>query len=313
MRAASDAPGYPTTAGRVELREACASWMARELNAQVPLDAIVPAIGTKEAVAWLPSLLGLRAGARIAIPRIAYPTYEVGALLAGCEAVPVDDPREVDDAALVWLNSPSNPTGAVLPAEQMADIVRWARERGAVVVSDECYLPLSWEDSATSLLDPHVCAGSHEGLLVLHSLSKRSNMAGYRFGFMAGDPRLTADLLAVRKHAGMMVGLPVQAAAIAALLDESHVAEQRARYARRREVLRTALEDHGFRIDHSRAGLYLWSTRQEDCWRTVADLADRGILVAPGTFYGQAGAQHVRVALTGTDERIDAVPERLAS
>ncbi len=313
LRAAANAPGYPTTVGRVELRQACAAWMREQLSADVDIDAIVPAIGTKEAVAWLPTLLGLERGARIAIPRIAYPTYAVGALLAGCEPVAVDDPREVDDAALVWLNSPSNPTGAVLPAQQMADVVTWARERGAVVVSDECYLPLSWEDVATSLLHPQVCGGSHDGLLVLHSLSKRSSMAGYRFGFMAGDPRLTADLLAVRKHAGMMVPLPVQNAAIAALSDESHVVAQRAAYARRREVLRGALTDHGFRIDHSRAGLYLWATRDEDCWQTVSWLADRGVLVAPGTFYGQAGARHVRVALTGTDERIDAVPARLAS
>lgn len=311
LREAANSPGYPTTVGRPDLRTASLDWMHRTLGVDEPEVGLVPAIGTKEMVAWLPTLLGLRPGSRVVVPRIAYPTYAVGALLAGCEVIATDTPEDVDDVALIWLNSPGNPTGMVLSAERMAQVVAWARERGAVVASDECYITLGWESQATSVLHPQVSGGSLDGVLALHSLSKRSNFAGYRYGFLAGDPGIASDVLAVRKHAGMMVPLPVQAAAIAGLLDDAHAHEQKARYARRRQILRTALLAQGFRVDHSEAGLYLWVTRDEDAWQTVAWLADRGILVAPGTFYGDAGARHVRVALTATDERIDQVPERL--
>lgn len=312
LRAAADAPGYPTAAGRPELRAACSAWLARTLGVDVAPDAIVPAIGSKELVAALPRLLGLAPGARVAIPAIAYPTYAVGAVLAGCEFVATDEPEAVDGASMVWLNSPGNPTGAVIAPERMAEIVRWARSTGAIVVSDECYIQLGWEARPVSLLHPSVSGGTHEGILALHSLSKRSNLAGYRFGFAAGDPDLVREVLAVRKHAGMMVPSPVQAAAIAALDDDVHVAAQRARYGARREVLRSALEESGFRIDHSEAGLYLWCTRGEPCWDTVRWCAERGVLVTPGDFYGPAGARHVRVALTGTDDQIAAAAARLA-
>jgi aspartate/methionine/tyrosine aminotransferase len=189
--------------------------------------------------------------------------------------------------------------------------VDWARSRGAVVASDECYLPLGWEVTPTSVLA--ACGPSYEGVLAVHSLSKRSNLAGYRAGFVAGDPELVGELLAVRKHAGMMVPAPVQAAMVAALGDESHVDEQRARYARRRELLRDALSAAGFTVDGSAAGLYLWVTRGEDCWSTVDWLARRGVLVAPGAFYGPAGERYVRVALTVTDERVESAVRRLGS
>ena len=309
---AADAPGYPTAWGRLDLREACAGWLARTLGAVVEPSAVVPGIGTKELVGSIPRLLGIPSGSRIAIPRIAYPTYAVGAILADCEPVATDRPEDVDGAALVWLNSPGNPTGAVLPADRQAEIVRWARSTGAVVVSDECYIELGWDAQPVSVLHPSVSGGTHEGVLAVHSLSKRSNFAGYRFGFAAGDPALVADLLAVRRHAGMMVPTPVQRAAIAALDDDDHVVRQRARYARRRDVLRAALTEAGFRIEHSEAGLYLWATRDEPCWDTVAWCADRGVVVTPGDFYGAAGARHVRVALTGSDAHIDQVPGRLA-
>ena len=273
----------------------------------------MPAIGSKELVASLPRLLGLAPGARIAIPAIAYPTYAVGAVLAGCEYVATDEPETVDGASLVWLNSPGNPTGAVLAPERMAEIVRWARSTGAIVVSDECYIELGWESQPVSLLHPSVSGGTHQGVLALHSLSKRSNLAGYRFGFAAGDAELVGELLAVRKHAGMMVPSPVQAAAIAALDDDAHASVQKARYGARRQVLRTALEDAGFRIDHSEAGLYLWASRDEPCWETVRRCAERGVLVTPGDFYGTAGARHVRVALTATDDQIAAAAIRLAA
>jgi succinyldiaminopimelate transaminase len=214
---------------------------------------------------------------------------------------------------LVWLNSPSNPSGAVLPVEHLRKVVAWARERGAVVASDECYAELGWDAAPVSLLHPDVCDGSHEGLLSVYSLSKQSNLAGYRAGFVAGDVTLVRELLEVRRHAGMIVPAPVQAAAVAALGDDAHVAEQRARYAERRAVLRDALTAAGWRIDHSQAGLYLWATRDEDCWDSVRALSGLGILVAPGAFYGAAGGRHVRVALTATDERIAAAADRLAA
>ncbi|GAB3815772.1 hypothetical protein GCM10027605_63720 [Micromonospora zhanjiangensis] len=200
----------------------------------------------------------------------------------------------------------------MLPPAHLRKVVDWARERGAVVASDECYLPLGWETTPTSILADEVSGGSYAGLLAVHSLSKRSNLAGYRAGFVAGDPELVAELLKIRKHAGMIVPTPVQAAMVAALADERHADEQRERYRARRETLRAALLAAGFGIEHSEAGLYLWATRDEDCWQTVEWFARRGVLVAPGVFYGPAGQRHVRVALTETDEHVAAVPARLA-
>lgn len=313
LRAASDAPGYPLTAGTPTLREALTNWSVRRLGAP-PSIGVLPTVGSKELVALLPSLLGIGSGETIALPALAYPTYAVGALLAGATPVTYASLVELGPARirLLWVNSPANPTGQVLPAEHLAKIVAWARERGTIVVSDECYFELGWESEPVSILDPRVCGGDPTGLLSVHSLSKRSNLAGYRAAWIAGDPALVAALLEVRKHAGLIVPDPVQAAMVAALGDDSHVAEQRERYARRREVLRPALEAAGLRIEHSEGGLYLWGTRDEDCWTTVEDLASRGILVAPGEFYGPAGNAYVRVALTASDERIAQVGARLA-
>ncbi|MCY7372428.1 MAG: succinyldiaminopimelate transaminase [Spirochaetaceae bacterium] len=317
LAGASDASGYPMTSGSPALRGAVAAWFARRRG--VPgLDpaGVLPSIGSKELVAWLPTLLGLGVGDVVVHPEVAYPTYDVGARLAGATPVPADGltslgPRPV---RLVWLNSPSNPTGRVLPVAHLRKVVAWARERGAVVASDECYAELGWDDSAppVSLLHPDVCDGSHEGLLVLYSLSKQSSMAGYRAAFVAGDPALVRELLEVRKHAGMIVPAPVQAAMVAALGDDAHVVEQKARYASRRTALHGALVAAGLTVDHSQAGLYLWATRGEDCWDTVGWLAGLGILVAPGIFYGAAGRSHVRVALTATDERVAQAVARLA-
>lgn len=314
LRAAADAPGYPYTAGTARLREACAGWSARRLGAPVDPDAVLPLVGTKELVAWLPTLLGLGAADTVMVPALAYPTYDVGARIAGCSVLVSDSTAAVGPArvSLVWVNSPSNPTGRVLPAEHLRKVVAWARERGAIVVSDECYIELGWDAAPVSVLHPDVCDGDATGLLAVHSLSKRSNLAGYRFGFATGDPALVRELLEARKHAGMMVPLPVQQAAIAAYDDDAHVVAQRARYAARRELLRAALAEAGFRLEHGEAGLYVWATRDEPCWDTVAWLAERGILVAPGDFYGAAGERHVRVALTATDERIEAAATRLA-
>jgi succinyldiaminopimelate transaminase len=276
---------------------------------------VLPAIGTKELIAWLPTLLGLGPGDAVVYPSLAYPTYDVGARLAGADAIRSDSltalgPRRV---GLIWLNSPANPHGRVLPAEHMAKTVAWAREHGAVVASDECYLELGWDARPTSVLAPAANGGSLDRVLAVHSLSKRSNMAGYRAGFVVGDATLVRRLLEVRKHAGLMVPVPVQAALVAALGDDTHAEEQRTLYAGRRTVLRSALEGAGFTIDGSEGGLYLWVTRGEPCWETVSWLASRGIVVAPGDFYGPAGDNHVRVALTATDERVATAAERLRS
>lgn len=311
----TDTPGYPTTHGTEVLRVAAAGWLARRLGVAVPPDAVLPTIGSKELVALLPLLLGARGG-RVLLPALAYPTYDVGARLAGCEPVPVPCDQPPDDPAgvvLVWLNSPANPTGRVLSVAEQRSWVEWGRRYGVPVVSDECYVELGWETEPVSVLHPSVCDGSHDGLLAVHSLSKRSNLAGYRAGIVTGDPRLVAGLLAVRKHLGLMVPAPVQAAMVAAFGDDEHVAEQRRRYAARRAVLRPALATAGFWIEHSAAGLYLWASRDEDCWQSASWLAERGILVAPGTFYGAAGGRHIRVALTATDERVAAAAARLTS
>lgn len=313
--AAADSPGYPTVWGTPHLRDALTGWTERRLGARgITHRHVLPVVGSKELVAWLPTQLGLGPGDRVAYPRLAYPTYEVGARLARAEYVAYDDPTELDPAGLklLWLNSPSNPTGRVLSKAELTRIVAWARQHGVLVFSDECYIELGWEADPVSVLHPDVCGGSHEGIVSVHSLSKRSNLAGYRAAFLAGDPAVLRDLLEIRKHGGMMTPAPTQAAVIAALSDESHVREQRERYATRRTALRGALESHGFRIEHSEASLYLWATRDEPCWDTVGHLADLGILVAPGDFYGPAGERFVRVALTATDERVAAAVSRLA-
>ncbi|WP_207840996.1 succinyldiaminopimelate transaminase [Williamsia soli] len=316
LAAASGFPGYPTTIGTAEVRRAAIDALKRRHGIDgLDLSMVLPVIGTKEAIAGLPSTLGLGAGDQVVIPEVAYPTYEVGALLAGAEAVRADSLTQLGPAtpAMIYLNSPSNPTGKVLPVEHLRKVVSWARERGTVVVSDECYLGLAWDDEPVSILDPRVADGDNTGLLAVHSLSKTSNLASYRAGFLAGDPTLIGELLAVRKHAGMIVPFPIQAAMAAALGDDGHAAEQRERYRMRRETLRNAVTGAGFRIDESAAGLYLWATRDEPCRDTVAWLSERGILAAPGDFYGPRGARHVRMALTATDERIAEAASRLAS
>jgi succinyldiaminopimelate transaminase len=312
--AAADSPGYPTVWGTPELRDAITGWAERRLGARgITHRHVLPIVGSKELVAWLPTQLGLGPGDRVAYPRLAYPTYEVGARLARAEYEVYDDPTRLDPEGLklLWLNSPSNPTGKVLSQEELTRIVAWAREHGILLFSDECYLELGWEADPVSVLHPDVNGGSYDGIVAVHSLSKRSNLAGYRAAFLLGDPAVLNPLLQIRKHGGMMTSAPTQAAVVAALGDDAHVREQRDRYAARRAALRDALERHGFRIEHSEASLYLWATRDESCWSTVAHLADLGILVAPGDFYGSAGEQHVRVAFTATDERVAAAVARL--
>ena len=304
------------------MREAVSGWFARRRGASgVDPDGVLPTVGSKELVAWLPTLLGLGPDDQVAFPAVAYPTYDVGARIARAEPRPMTSLVGLGPGAaprLLWLNTPSNPTGQVLGVGHLKKVVDWARERGVVVASDECYAELDWRDDADgpttpSVLDDRVTGGDHRGLLAVYSLSKQSNLAGYRAAFLAGDPALVGQLLEVRKHAGMIVPWPVQRVLETAVGDDQHVAAQKTTYARRRSVLLAALRDSGWRIDHSEAGLYLWATRGEPARVTVDALAEQGILVAPGDFYGPSGAQHVRIALTATDERIEAAAQRLRS
>ena len=312
----ADSPGYPLTVGRPELRQACLDWLARRCGVVgLRLDQVLPVIGSKELIASLPGHLGLGPGDVVVQPALSYPTYEVGATLAGARCVATDSLTSLgpERVSLVWVNSPANPTGRVLPVDHLRKMVAWCRERGVLLVSDECYVECAWEAEPVSVLHPDVCDGDHRGILAVHSLSKRSNLAGYRCAFVAGDPDVVGELLAVRKNLGLQLPGPQQVAMQAALEDDAHVREQHDRYARRRAILKRAFADAGFRIDHSEGSLYLWATRDEPCWETVASLADQGILVAPGEFYGRAGRQHVRIAFTATDERIATAAERLAS
>ncbi len=311
--AATDAHAYPTTIGTTALQEAIVAWYARRRGVDVERANVLPTVGSKELVALLPTLLGLRAGDVVVHPRAAYPSYAVGAAIVGATALPSDEPDEWPaETRLVWLNSPGNPDGRVHSIEFLRRAVARARELGAVIANDECYAELGWNGEAVpSILDRRIIGDSRRLTLSVYSLSKQSNLAGYRAAFIAGCSDLVGELTQARKHAGLMVPAPVQAAMVAALSDDAHVAAQKERYRARRDRLVPALEGAGFRIDESAAGLYLWATRGEDSWATVAALADLGILVAPGAFYGDAGRAHVRVALTATDERVDAAAARL--
>lgn len=340
---ASDAHGYPLTYGTVELRHAVAQWFdqRRGVPNLDPRD-VLPTIGSKELVGLLPSLLNLGSSDIVVFPTVAYPTYEVGTRLAGAQPMAADDVaawRGNTNVKLVWINSPGNPHGKVASVDYLAEVVSAAREIGALVVSDECYAELPWtkpliDQGIPSALDPRVVGESYDSVLVTYSLSKQSNMAGYRAAFVAGDSHVVQRLLAVRKHLGMIVPAPVQAAMVVALTDTDHVSEQYGRYLSRREILLEAIAGTGIEVSGSDAGLYLWAHTEASftvslsktmrelvtqaqrqmpgrCWETVAFFAELGILVAPGAFYGNAAADNVRIALTASDERIAAVALRI--
>ncbi|WOF24439.1 succinyldiaminopimelate transaminase [Microbacterium betulae] len=314
----TDAHAYPQTVGTPALREAIVDWYARRRGvAGLSVDEVLPTIGSKELVALLPTLLGLGEGDVVVHPRAAYPTYEVGARVVNATPVASDDPSEWPEGArLIWINTPGNPDGRTWTVDELAVAVSRARELGAVLASDECYAELGWdgpwaEEPVPSVLDPRVTGGSRDGLLSVYSLSKQSNLAGYRAAFVAGCPRIVGDLLAARKHLGLMPPAPVQHAMAVALGDDAHVEAQKALYRARRDRLRPAVEAAGFRIDRSEAGLYLWATEGRDAWESMGRLADLGILAGPGVFYGPCFPQHVRLSLTASDERIAAAAERL--
>lgn len=314
--------GYPPSIGSAELREAAAGWMARRLGVEVAPSAVAACIGTKELVAGLPHWLHLRHPDKdtVLYPSVSYPTYEMGAVLAGLRAVPVPmdgrfrldlsaiGPDDAARALCLWSNSPGNPAGGL---DDLDAVAAWGRDHGVLVLSDECYVELTWDGPRRSVLQ----SGS-EGRLAVHSVSKRSNLAGLRVGFYAGDPQLVTYLSEVRKHAGFMVPGPAQHAAAVALDDDAHVEEQAARYRRRlarlAEVLREAC---GVDVALPGGGLYLWVRAPGgDAWAFAERLAaDAGCLVSPGEFYGPAGADHVRIAVVQPDERIELVARRLGA
>ena len=299
---ASNSPSYPLTAGSSQLKDAIRAWATLNLGATGEFD-VMPVIGSKEFVALLPTFLQSKT---VLYPKIAYPTYLVGALMASAKAIPVEiDAKSWPTADLAWINSPSNPTGQVQSDSEILATINWARNNGSVIASDECYLSFSKE--AKSILS--LTGGNNEGVLAVHSLSKRSNLAGYRAAFVIGDSKLIDQIRQIRKHAGLIVPLPVQQAMIAALSDNNHAIEQAERYEKRRIKLITALSNAGFTIEHSQAGLYIWCSKNEDCYKTVDWFANLGVLVTPGSFYGSE--KFIRIALTATDESIDLVVERI--
>ncbi|MFE6995374.1 succinyldiaminopimelate transaminase [Microbacterium sp. NPDC057659] len=315
---ATDAHAYPQTVGTPALREAIVDWYARRRGVpDLTVDNVLPTIGSKEFVALLPTLLGLGAGDIVVHPRVAYPTYEVGARVAGATPLPADDPAEWPEGTrLIWINTPGNPDGRTWTVDELAAAVARARELGAILASDECYAELGWDDAwasepVPSVLDPRVTGGTRAGLLSVYSLSKQSNLAGYRAAFVAGCRAVIAELLTARKHLGLMPPQPVQHAMAVALGDDAHVAQQKELYRVRRDVLLPALRQAGFRIDGSEAGLYLWATEGRDAWESMGRLADLGILAGPGPFYGGFSGDHVRLSLTAPLERIEAGAARL--
>jgi succinyldiaminopimelate transaminase len=327
--AAPGATGYPATIGSPELRDAAVGWIERRFGCALTTDDVIACIGTKEVVASLPRMLSLRDPTRDTVlsPAVAYPTYEMGAQLAGLRSVPVPvddewhldlarvDPADADRALVLWLNDPSNPTGAVTSPQGMLDAVEWARSRGIVVASDECYAEFTYDAEGAPTAPVTALHAGSDGVLAVHSLSKRSNMAGLRAGFIAGDRTLVGYLGEMRKHGGLMTPAPIQAAAAAALGDDEHVREQQARYARRRAVALPSLESRGLVHDGGSSTFYLWlrdADRGRDGWAIAEDLAVTGLVVAPGDFYGTTSTDHVRVALTLTDGQIQLLCERTA-
>lgn len=306
LKESSDSPRYPVTAGTKDLQDAIRNWAINHLGASGDFD-VLPLIGSKELVAWLPTILQSK---KVIYPEIAYPTYLVGALLAQAEPIAVGvNAATWPNSDFAWVNTPSNPTGRVHSESELREAINWSRKSGATLVCDECYIDFGDSAQPTSLLK--YTDGDNSNILVVHSLSKRSSMAGYRGAFLIGDPKLIAEIREIRKHAGMMVPLPIQNAMVAALSDEKHVEVQRDRYNSRRAILAPALIAAGFKVEESAAGLYIWCTRSEDCWKSVEWLAKLGIVATPGSFYGKLGASHIRIAMTATDAQISDAAARI--
>ncbi|BDQ00533.1 succinyldiaminopimelate transaminase [Aquiluna sp. KACHI24] len=314
---ASDSPGYPTTWGEHLARQSVCVWYAtRRRSPGLSPEQVLLTIGSKEFISWLPLMLGLGPGDLVVQPTYAYTAYEVGAKFCGADVFVGDEPSEwPENTKLIWLNSPGNPSGEVLSVERLRKALTRARELGAVIVNDECYAELGWggdyETYIPCMLDPEVTDGNLDNVLSIYSLSKQSNLAGYRAAFAAGDEKLIKGLVNLRMHSGMMVPMPVQKAIAAALGDHEHVAKQKDIYRRRRDILLPAVRAFGFEISNSEAGLYLWATRGNDCWQDIQELAELGIVAVPGEFYGEAGKKFVRFSITATDDEIQRAAERL--
>jgi succinyldiaminopimelate transaminase len=314
---ASNSPGYPTTWGDVTARQAVVDWYARRRNSpRLSPDQVLLTIGSKEFISWLPIMLGVGPGDVVVQPKLAYTAYEVGAAFAGAEIFVGDDPSLWPlNTKLIWLNSPGNPNGAVHSVDFLKKALSRARELGAVIVNDECYAEMGWvepwQDYIPCMLDPEVTGGDVTNVLSIYSLSKQSNLAGYRAAFAAGDEKLIKGLVNLRMHSGMMVPTPVQKAISVALGDHEHVAAQKEIYRRRRDVLLPALISYGFDVQDSEAGLYVWATKGQNCWTTIEELAQIGIVAVPGEFYGEAGSNFVRLSITATDKEISEAASRL--
>jgi succinyldiaminopimelate transaminase len=310
--------GYPSSPGSAPLRRAIVEWIGRQFGVTVGADEVAACVGTKEFVGTLPQWLRLRRPDRdtVLYPAVAYPTYEMGAILAGCRPVAVPlaadgrlaldavDEADAERALALWVNSPSNPTGA---CDDLGAVAAWGRERDVPVFSDECYVQFTWDGPARSVLQHGT-----DGVVAVHSLSKRSNLAGVRVGFYAGDAELVDYLQQVRKHVGMMVPGPAQAAAVVALDDDGHVSAQRERYARRLRRMRDVLRDWlDIEVSLPAGGFYLWFDAG-DGWSFAERLAiEGGTVVSPGEFYGSVSSNFVRVAVVQPDERIELIAQRL--
>jgi succinyldiaminopimelate transaminase len=313
------ARGYPASVGSPAFRHAAAGWLGRRFAVEISPDDLAACVGTKEFVGTLPQWLRLRQPDRdtILYPELAYPTYEMGAILAGCRAVPVkvdaawrlELPTVADEdaerALALWVNSPGNPAGQL---DDLGAAAAWGRALGIPVFSDECYAEFTWQGPPRTILEHGVA-----GVVAVHSLSKRSNLAGVRAGFYAGDPDLVTYLREVRKHVGLMIAGPVQAAAAAAYADDAHVAEQRARYETRLRLGRDILDAAGCQANLPAGGFYLWArVPGGDAWGFTERLAaEGGVLVSPGDIYGPAGAGWVRLAVVQPEDRLRLVLRRL--
>lgn len=323
MLSASNAErGYPTSLGSVAYREAAAGWVERRLGAKVdPANEVAACIGTKEFVATTPQWLKLRTPERdtVLYPAVAYPTYEMGAILAGCRAVavPVDEqwrirldaisPEDAERALCLWVNTPGNPAGGL---DDLAAAAAWGRANDVLVLSDECYAEFTWDGPAQTIL-----RSGTSGVVAVHSLSKRSNLAGVRVGFYAGDAEIVKYLSEVRKHAGFMVPGPVQAAGAVAYRDDDHVDVQRGIYHHRLTTFAKVMADIGLPVAIAGGGFYLWvPVPGGDEWGCASWLAEHGgMIVSPGEFYGPYAAGHVRIALVEPDDRLELVAQRFAT
>lgn len=317
LEASSNAPGYPSTGGSPEFKQAVVDWFARRRGVEgLSPNQVMPTIGSKELISWLPLLMGLGPGDVVVQPTVAYTAYVVGAALCGAQIVSEADPAKWPaNTKLAWINSPGNPDGRVLDVAEMKAAVDRARELGALLASDECYAELGWDEweheLIPSVLDPRVCGGSHDGILAVYSLSKQSNMAGYRAAFAVGEASLIKGLVNLRMHSGLNTPAPTQRVMVAALNDDEHVAVAKELYRERRQVLLEAVKGYGFELADSKGGLYLWATLGEDAFATVDRMADLGIVVVPGTFYTDGPSEYVRFSLTATDAHIAEAAKRL--